>query len=185
MDDNRIIELFFERSEQAVTELSAKYGRVCMSVAANVLNDRCDAEECVNDALYAVWNTIPPKKPDSLIAYVCRIARNLSVNRFKRNSAQKRGGARDLCISELDECLPSGDAAEERFETKELSRLIDEYLDGLDRTNRMLFVRRYWYMDSFEKLAKTAGLSAGAVRTRLTRMRGALREFLESRGVDV
>ena len=185
MDDGKIIDLFFERSEKAISELSSKYGRVCMKIATNVLNNHQDAEDCVNDTYLGVWYTIPPNKPESLLAYVCRIVRNISVNRYKHNSRQKRNGTYDVCISELEECISSNDTAEDRFEAEELSRLIDEYLDTLDVTNRMLFVRRYWYLDTFETLAKMSGLRVGAVRTRLSRLREALRRFLESRGVDV
>lgn len=185
MDDSRVIELFLERSEKAISELSSKYGGVCMKIAQNVLNNYQDAEECVNDTYFGVWNTIPPQKPDSLLAYVCRIVRNISVNRYKYNSRQKRNGTYDVCINELEECISSNDTAEDRFEAKELSRFIDEYLDTLDVTNRMLFVRRYWYLDSIETLAKMSKLSAGAVRTRLSRLREMLKKFLESRGVIV
>lgn len=185
MDDNRIIELFLERSEKAISELSLKYGGVCMKIAQNVLNNYQDAEECVNDTYLSVWDTIPPKNPNSLLAYVCRIARNISVNKYKYNSSQKRNGIYDVCISELDECLSSSNSAEERFEVKELSRLIDEYLDTLDEINHMLFVGRYWYLDTIETLSKMSKLSSGAVRTRLSRLREALKLFLESRGIDV
>ena len=185
MDDSRIIELFFEHSEKAISELSSKYGGVCMKIAQNVLNNHQDAEECVNDTYLGVWDTIPPKKPDSLLAYVCRLARNISVNRYKYNSAQKRNGIYDVCISEWDECISSNETAEDRFDTKELSRYIDEFLDTLDKINRMLFVRRYWYLDSIENLASMTRLSAGNVRTRLSRLRDMLKKFLENRGVDV
>ena len=185
MDDNRIIELFFERSENAISELSSKYGGVCMKIAKNVLNSHQDAEECVNDTYLAVWDTIPPQKPNSLLAYVCRIARNISINRYKYNSSKKRNGVYDVCISELEEHISSNETAEDGFEIAELSRFIDEYLDTLNKTNRMLFVRRYWYLDSFETLALMSKMSVGAVRTRLSRLRDALKRFLESRGVDV
>lgn len=185
MDDSRIIELFFERSEKAISELSSKYGGICMKIAENVLNNYQDAEECVNDTYLGVWDTIPPKKPESLLAYVCRLVRNISVNRYKYNSSQKRNGIYDVCIDELEDSISSGETAEARFEVAELSRYIDEYLDTLDKTNRMLFVRRYWYLDSIETLALMSKLSDGAVRTRLSRLRDMLKQFLESRGVNV
>lgn len=185
MDDSRIIELFFERSEKAISELSSKYGGVCMKIAQNVLNNYQDAEECVNDTYLSVWETIPPKKPDSLLAYVCRIARNISINRYKYNSTKKRNSIYDVCISELEEKLSSDETAEDGFKTAELSRFIDEYLDTLDKTNRMLFVRRYWYLDSIETLALMSKMSAGAVRTRLSRLCGTLKKFLKNRGVDI
>lgn len=185
MDDIGIIELLFERSEKAVFELSKKYGSVCMRVAENMLGSRTDAEECVNDTYMGVWETIPPKSPESLLAYVCRLVRNICLDRLKYRTAKKRRGAYELCVDELEESIPSAESAEERFETAELSRYIDEFLDTLDMENRMLFVRRYWYLDSIEELARITNLRAGTVRTRLSRLRDKLRVFLESRGVTV
>lgn len=184
MDDVEIIELFFERSQKAISELSAKYGKLIFKIADNALHNREDAEECVNDTYLSVWDAIPPQRPNSLLAFVCRIARNISINRYKRDPSKKHG-AYDVCFDELKECIPSNETAEERFDANELSSLIDEFLDALDKKNRMLFVRRYYYMDSFEDIAAAAGMSEGAVRTRLTRLRGKLKDFLESRGVDI
>ena len=185
MDDSEIIELFFERSEKAISELSSKYGGVCMNIAQNVLGNYQDAEECVNDTYLGVWESIPPKKPGSLLAYVCQIVRNISVNRYKYNSYKKRNNIYDVCISELEESISSKETAEDGFEISELSRFIDEYLNTLDETNRMIFVRRYWYLDSIQTLAKMSQLSTGAVRTRLSRLRETLKQYLEIRGVDV
>lgn len=185
MDDTRIIELFFERSDKAVSELSAKYGKLVRKIAENTLHNREDAEECVNDTYLGVWEAIPPQRPDSLLAFVCRIARNISINRYRRDSSRKRGGNYDVCFEELQECISSNETAESRYEAGELSSLIDEFLDTLDKKNRMLFVRRYYYMDPFSDIASAAGIGEGAVRTRLSRLRGRLKKFLESRGVDV
>lgn len=185
MDDSEIIELFFERSEKAISELSSKYGGVCMKIAQNVLNNNQDAEECVNDTYLGVWDSIPPKKPDSLYAYVCRIARNISINRYKYNSGKKRNSAYDVCISELEKDISSKETAEDRLELSELSHFIDDFLDTLNETNQMLFVRRYWYLDSIQTLAKMSQLSAVAVRTRLSRLRETLKQYLKIRGVDV
>lgn len=185
MDDNKIIDLFFERSEKAISELSSKYGGICLKVATNVLRNRQDAEECVNDSYLSVWNAIPPKRPNPLLAFLCRIVRNISINRYEYNSAQKRNGIYDVCLDELQECISSDETVESEFSANELSRLIDEYLDTLDKTNRMVFVRRYWYMDSFKDISSMSGLSEGAVRTRLSRLRSGLKEFLESRGMII
>ena len=184
MDDIEIIELFFERSQKAISELSAKYGKLIFKIADNALHNREDAEECVNDTYLGVWDAIPPQCPNSLLAFVCRIARNISINRYKRDPVRKHG-AYDVCFDELQECIPSNETVEERYDANELSRLIDEFLDALDKKIRMLFVRRYYYMDSYAALAAAAGMKEGAVRTRLSRLRGKLKEFLESRGVDV
>ena len=184
MDDTQIIELFFERSQSAISELSAKYGKTVLKIAENTLHNREDAEECVNDTYLGVWNAIPPQRPNSLLAFVCRIARNISINRCTRDPSRKHG-AYDVCFDELQECIPSDETVEELYDANELSRLIDEFLDTLDKKNRMLFVRRYYYMDKFGDIAAAAGMSEGAVRTRLSRIRGKLKKFLKSRGVDV
>ena len=108
MDDDRIIELFFERSEQAIVELSGKYGSVCSRIAQNILNDQLDSEECVNDAYLVVWNSIPPQRPDSLAGYVCSIVRNIALNKYHRNTAKKRNSVYDVALEEIAEYLPSG-----------------------------------------------------------------------------
>ena len=184
MDDRQIIEGFFCRDENAITELAQKYGGYCFAIANNILEQDEDAEECVNDTYLGVWNAIPPQRPKSLLAFVCRIARNISINRFTRDPSRKNG-AYSVCFDELQECIPSNETVEARYDADELSRLIDEFLDTLDRRNRMLFVRRYYYMDQFADIASAAGMKEGAVRTRLSRLRGKLKDFLESRGVDV
>ena len=184
MDDTPINEHFLERSDRAVSELSAKYGKLVFKIAQNALHNREDAEECVNDTYLGVWNAIPPQRPNSLLAFVCRIARNISINRYKRDPARKHG-AYGVCYDELRECIPSDETVESRYDESELSRLIDEFLDELDKKNRMIFVRRYYYMDSFALIAAAAGMNEGAVRTRLSRMRVKLKDYLESRGVDV
>ena len=187
MNDKRIIELFFERSERAISELSKRYGGVVLRIAKNLLQNRQDAEECVNDTYLGVWNSIPPQRPESLTAFVCKIARNIAINRIEYDNTQKRGGEaeEEVCFEELEECIPSGETAEATYEASFISELIDEFLDTLDKKNRMIFVRRYWYMDSFKDIAAETELSEGTVRTRLTRLRDKLKEFLESRGVIV
>lgn len=187
MDDSAIITLFFERSENAIAELSSKYEGKIFNTALNILQNRQDAEECTNDTYLGVWNAIPPQKPESLLAFVCRIARNISVNRFKHDSAKKRGGAcsYDLCLDELLECVSASETVESQYAAKELSALLDEFLDSLDKKNRMIFVRRYWYLDTFESIAEYSGLHESAVRMRLSRIRGKLKEFLEQRGVEI
>lgn len=184
MDDSGIIELFFERSEQAIAELSRKYGGIIKKLAENILRDKQDAEDCVNDTYFDVWNAIPPQRPGSLTAFVCRIARNISLDRYRYNSSQKRG-AYTVCLDELAECVSSTETAESLFESNELTRLIEEYLDTLDKTNRLIFVRRYWYIDPIKDISEVTNLSDGAVRTRLARLREKLKEFLEERGVEV
>lgn len=185
MEDKRIIELLFARSETAITALSQKYGRICMGVASNILWSPEDAEECVNDAYLAVWDTIPPEKPNPLLSFVLRIVRNISINRVKYHSAQKRAGNYQECFEELMECVSGSSTPEEVYDARELSGYIEEFLDGLSKTNRLLFVRRYWYQDSFDDLSHITGLRPVAIRTRLFRLRERLKEFLLKRGVII
>ena len=185
MEDEKIIELFFDRSEYAIAELSNKYGAVCRTVAMNVLNDPRDAEECINDAYLGVWNAIPPQRPDPLPASVLRIVRNIAINRYKHNSVRKPKGNYDLCVEELENCIPSRETVEDALDVSVLSGYIDEFLDSLEPVNRMIFVRRFWYMDAYEDIAKASGLKEGAVRTRLSRIKTELKKALRKRGVTI
>ncbi len=181
MDDRKIIELFYERSEQAVIELSDKYGRLCMKVAENILRDRRDAEECVNDAWLAVWNTVPPQRPDPLSSYVCRIVRNLALKKYHENTAQKRNNFYDAALDEIADCIPDSFCIEDEVLAKETAGMIDRFLETLDRQSRILFVRRYWYGDSIEDLAALIHRSSQYVSVKLFRIRKALKQDLERR----
>ncbi len=181
MNDAEILKLFLTRDDGAVEALSDEYGRVAGKLAKNIVGDERDAEECVNDAYLAVWNSVPPKEPDPLSSYFYGIVRNISVSRVKYNSAGKRGEM-TVCIDELEEAVPSSQTTESEFEAKELSGIIDDFIETLGEVNRMIFVRRYWYLDSIPELSKRAGLREGAVRTRLSRIRSALKKFLEKKG---
>lgn len=183
MDDSKIIELFFERSEQAIIELSEKYGAVCTKVANNILNNRQDTEECVNDAYLGVWNAIPPARPNPLLSYVCRIVRNLAVNRYHANTAAKRNSNYDVALDELENCFPAACSVEDEFHAKEIARIIDGFLGTLDQKNRIMFVRRYWHGDSIAEIANLFSVSSHYVSVRLFRMREKLREHLIREGV--
>lgn len=180
MDDKRIVDLFFERAETALTELSEKYGKLCFAAARKFLQSEEDVQECINDTYLAVWNAIPPARPDPLLPFVLRILRNICIDRVRYNNAEKRGKYVEI-VEELD--LRTMDTPEQIYDAKLLSRYIDEFLAGLNRTNRLLFVRRYWYFDSFEDLAAATGLRPGAVRTRLSRLRTKLIGYLGEQGV--
>lgn len=185
MEDSQIISLFFDRSDRAVQALSGKYGSVCHHTAMNILGNRQDAEECVNDTYLSVWNAIPPKKPESLAAFVLRLVRNISTDRLRRNLAAKRMGNYQECLEEWSGTLSHRDTPEAVYESRLTARYIDEFVANLSRTNRLLFVRRYWYMDSIGALALATGMSSGAVRTRLHRLRSQLKEELATKGVFV
>lgn len=185
MDDSTIIDLFFERSEKAIFELANKYGKIFMSLSLNIVNDYHDAEECVNDSYLGVWNSIPPNKPNPLLSYVCRIVRNISVNRYKRNHAEKRKGNYDLCLEELEKTIGLSAEMDDSLSVREISSYIEEFLDSLDEINRMIFVRRFWYMDSYKKIAKESKLKESTVRVRMLRVKSNLKDFLAKKGVTV
>lgn len=185
MEDARIIELFFERDQQAICELHTKYGKVCHKLSYNIVNNMKDAEECVNDAYLGVWNTIPPAKPESLQAYTCKIVRNLSLKLFHRNEAAKRKSAYTIAMQEIEAYLPATNTVEREIEAKELAAIIDAFLDTLNIKNRIIFMRRYAYFDTYAEIAKHVGLSEKAVSVRLVRIRQNMRQYLTEREVLV
>ena len=134
MDDIEIIELFFERSEQAIIELSNKYGAICNKVADNILNNRLDSEECVNDAYLGVWNTIPPQRPNPLLSYVCRIVRNLALKKYHENTAQKRNSYYDVALDEIADCIPASFSVEDEIMAKEK---VDEIISSVDKNHNI------------------------------------------------
>ncbi len=185
LEDTDIIELFYNRSEQAIKELSEKYGAVCSQVSKNILKNSQDAEECVNDAYLAVWNTIPPQKPEHLLAYICRIVRNISITKYHSNTAKKRNSYYDIALDELDECIMSGLSVEDEIDARELSCLINIFLDTLSKENRVIFVWRYWFSDSVQDIAEKLGISSNNVSVRLSRIRSKLKKFLKKEGYVV
>ena len=148
MEDAGIIELFFERSEQGIRELDIKYGKACRKLSYNIVNDRQDAEECVNDAYLGAWNAIPPVKPDPLLTYICKIVRNISLNLYHRKEAAKRSSHYTIAMEEIEACIAATNAVEAEIEAVELAHIIERFLDTLTVENRVLFMRRYWFSDS-------------------------------------
>ena len=185
LEDSQIIDLFFERSEQAIEELDMKYGSVVKKTASNLLRSRADAEECVNDTYLGVWNSIPPHRPAPLIAYVCRIARNLAVSRIRSDTAVKRGRGFDLVLEEMEDFIPSDVDLEADYEAKELLENIERFLSSLDYDDRFLFVRRYWYADSVKDIAAMMRVKENRVSVRLFRLREQLRKILQKEGLLV
>lgn len=183
MEDHEIIELFYARSEQAITQLQNKYGRRCLQVAGNILNNQLDAEECVNDAYLAAWNTIPPQKPEPLLTYVCHIVRNLSIKKYHANSALKRNSHYDIALDELEECIQTQETVENQVAVKELAEAINQFLGTLSRENRIMFVRRYWFSDSVADIAEMFKTSSRNVSLRLLRVRKGLKKYLEKEGM--
>lgn len=183
MNDTRIIELFFERSEQAIKELDDKYGKVFYSLAFRILNNHHDAEECVNDSYLGTWNAIPPARPNPLLAFVCKIVRNISLKRYEQNTAIKRNSYYDVAMEELEDCIASSMTVEGEIAEQELTKVIESFLDLLSKENRVIFLRRYWFSDTYTDIAKQVGLTENNVSVRLTRLRKELREYLLEREV--
>lgn len=156
-----------------------------MKTAYNILENQEDAEECVNDSYLIVWNSVPPQNPNPLLAFLLKIVRNTSLNRLKYNTRQKRNSKYDECIDEWNYCFSSNEKSDAEINASELTKLIEEYLDSISKTNRMIFVRRYWYVDSYETIAKLTGLKENAIRTRLSRTRSDLKKYLKKRGVQI
>ena len=185
MDDNKIIELFFMRSESAIAALAEKYGGQCHGVAANILNNEQDAEECVNDAYLAAWNTIPPQKPNPLRTYVLRLVRNISIKRYHYNKAQCRNSKYDVAFEELAACIPGGCSAEDEYDAARLTEHLNAFLATLDDDNRVMFVRRYWYSESVGEIAARFGVRPHYVTVRLSRLRAKLKAYLQKEGIAV
>ena len=185
LEDSKIIELFFARVEQAIVELSEKYGIVCSRIARNILKNDLDAEECVNDTYLAAWNTIPPEKPDPLKTYIFRIVRNISIAKYHSNTSIKRNSYYDVALEELENSLTSPATIEQEIEEIELSKQIDSFLDTLDKENRVMFVRRYWYSDSISDIAERFHISNHNVTVRLSRIREKLKNHLKKEGYEI
>lgn len=182
MEDNKIIKLFFDRSEDAVKEAERKYRALFLHIAKNILGSTADADECVNDALLGLWHSIPPEKPDCLRAYACKIVRNLAVKKYHYNTAQKRNSFYDCALDELAECIPSAETTESEYAAKELGEMLNRFLASLDSENRMFFIRRYWYADPVKAIAEKTGVKEHTISVKLSRTRQKLRKFLEKEG---
>ena len=186
MDDQRIIELFFARDEQAIRAVSDKYGDYCAHVAMRILGDFCDAEECVNTAYLTLWNTIPPARPTVLRTFLGRLVRNESINRHRANRRRRRdrGGevSLDAILEEAGDCFPANDDTDA---LKELPALLDAFLRGQDSLDRKLFVGRYYHAYKVADMAAHYGITAQAASMRLYRTRERLRAYLKERGIEV
>ncbi len=183
MEDEKIIELFFARSEQAIKELDAKYGNVCHKVSYNILHNKQDAEECINDAYLGAWNAIPPERPNPLLTFLCKIVRNLSIMRHHTNAAMKRNSTYDVALEELEGCLASTATVEAEIQLNELTRSINDFLESLSLENRVIFMRRYWFSDTYEQIAARVGMTDKNVSVRLTRIRKQMKDYLTEREV--
>lgn len=183
MEDSRIIELYFARDEAAIAETAKKYGAYCLSVAGTILPIREDAEECVNETYHQAWRAIPPARPTRLRLWLGKITRNLALNRWNRDHAQKRGGGTEVLLSELADCLPAPDSAQRHAEDEEIRVCLEAWLRALSREDRALFLRRYWYGEALKSLAAERRLSPEKLAQKMYRLRQSLKAALEQEGI--
>lgn len=185
MDDLEIIELYWARNESAIEETKNKYERFLYRISYNILSNREDSQECLNDTYLRAWNSIPPERPKSFMAYLGRIVRNLSIDTWKKSRAQKRFSGGDLLLSELEDCIPSENTVWTEIENKDLTRIINSWLRTLSKEDRLLFVRRYWYGDPLKDLAGLIGRKPNKLASYMYRLRTDLKAVLEEEGVSI
>ncbi len=181
MDDRQIIALFFERSEEAIRETEAKYGKLCFRIAKNILGGDADAEECVNDAYLCLWNQIPPQRPDDLAAFLCKTVRNISLKRLRFNSAMKRNAQAEVPLTELEGILPDH-LAQSEMDNRQLGQLISEFLWREPAHSRNVFIRKYFFLDSIHEIAAKYSFSESKVKSMLFHTRSRLRNYLSKEG---
>lgn len=182
MEDKQIVDLYWARNEDAITQTSVKYGKMMQATSHSIVGSHEDAEECVNDAYLAAWNSMPENRPTYLGAYMAKIIRNISLGRYDRNHAAKRHGVH-VVFEELEECLGDYETPEEQYESGCLRDLLNEFLAGLSEEKRVVFLRRYFYTDSISDIAQRMQMSEGKVKTMLFRMRAQLAEALKEAGL--
>ena len=181
--DTEITEMLWQRSEEGLSRLEKAYGRLCYHIAMNLLGQKEDAEECVNDVYLAVWNTIPPNRPSSLMAYVGRVTRNIAVNYIRKREALRRHSPGTVLLDELAECIPDP-AGLDPADDLALRNALESFLYALSPEDRTLMLRRYYDGESSESIARELGLHAGTVRVRLHRLREKLRQHLLVHGIS-
>ena len=183
MEDSGLIELFFDRDEQAISETDKKYGGLCTTLAKNILGSTEDAQEIKNDTLLALWKSIPPHRPEVLSAFITKTARNLTLNRLRSHKAQKRGGGEyQLALDELGDIITTPESVTDSCEAGELQQIINSFVSQLDVDKQQIFLLRYYYLFSVSEIAKRTGSRQGRIKTALMRLRQALKERLESEG---
>ena len=182
MEDENIIRLYWDRDEQAIRETADKYGTYCDAVAWNILRNREDSRECVNDTWFRAWNAMPPQRPQKLRMFLAKITRNLAFDKYKANTAAKRGGETELVLFELAECVAAGESLEETVIAGELAAAVNRFVGALPARERNVFVRRYFFTESTAQIGEKYSLSAKNVTVILSRTRTKLRAFLEKEG---
>lgn len=182
MEDCQIIELYLERSENAIKETKFKYGKFCFRIAHNILRNNEDAEECENDTYLKAWNSIPPNMPNLLLAYLGKIVRNLALQKYEYYSAKKRNKDLELAFNELEDCIAGTYDIENQYNEGQLGRTIDTFLRSIDREARIIFVLRYWNADSVKEIASRFDISESKVKSSLFRTRNKLKIYLVEEG---
>ncbi len=183
MEDTQIIQLYWDRDERAIPATAEKFGRYCTAIAKNILSSAEDAEECVNDTWLNAWNAMPPHRPNVLATFLGRITRNLSLNRYKREAAARRGGGETaLVLGELAELVSDTNTAEQEADRRELVRAIDGFLASLSPEKRSIFLCRYWYFDRVSEIAARFGKSENSISVTLSRLRRTLYSDLQGKG---
>ena len=185
INDEEIIDLFFERSEQAIRESDIKYGKICHNLSYNIVNSRRDAEECVNDAYLGAWNAIPPTRSEPLLSYIVKIVRNVSLKIYYRKEAAKRNSTYTVAMQEIEACIADQKTVEDEVEARELAHIIESFLDTLTTKERIIFMRRYAYIDTYADIAKRMGISEKNVSVRLSLIRQKMKQYLIEREVFV
>lgn len=184
MDDNRIVALYWARSENAINETALKYGKYCYAIAYNIFSSSEDADESVNDTYLGAWNSIPPNRPSILSTFLGKITRRISLNRWREKHTDKRGGGEvPLVLDELADCIPSDNDVESNLQAADLAKTIDSFILALPDTERRVFVCRYWYFDSILAICKQFGYSQSKIKSMLHRTRGKLLLHLKKEGV--
>ena len=186
MQDEKIISLYWERSQEAIAATSEKYGRYCHTVAWNILYDEQDSEECVNDTWLRAWNAMPPQRPTFLKAFLGKITRNLALNRYEAHRAARRGsGETALCLDELEGIVSGKEDTEEAVDRMALGAALNRFLEGLRPEERRIFLQRYWYMCPVREIAERAGCGESRIKMQLLRLRARLKEELEKEGIRI
>lgn len=184
MKDKEIIELFFNRSEDAIHQTQLKYGKLCRKISMGILNDIRDVDECINDTWMVLWNHIPPRKPEPLKTYICRITKNLSLKCYKHHHAQKRNSEYELSLQELGECFKTSENVEQEIETQELTQIINRFVSQLPSSKRTMFLQRYWLLMPVKEISELHHISEKNASMKLSRIRTKLKEYLIQEGYD-
>jgi RNA polymerase sigma factor, sigma-70 family len=186
MEDNKIIELYLLRDEDAIEQSSQKYGQYCSSISLRILNDIEYSKECVNDTWLNAWNSIPPQKPTVLRAFLGKITRNLSLNRLRDFSREKRGGTQSvLVLNELEDCIPDMNTPEKIIEDREVTASIEKWMDTISSESRIAFMRRYWHFEDLRTIASLMGWSEAKTNSLLHRLRLSLKNHLEQEDIEL